>query len=167
MLSFLYLLQVQRCTKSSSYSRHWKCPIWRFISLAGRAVPRPGTTRKGYPDPSTVLALRLQMKADHYFYNGLAENTHRTYNSAQCQYIEFCDNHQLQAVPGSENTLALFTSYLAGRIKPQSIKVYLAGIRLFVSARVFPILSLILSNCSKHCAESKGNILLRRSKSYQ
>lgn len=69
------------------------------------------------------------MKADHYFYKGLAESTHRTYNSAQRQYIEFCDNYKLQAVPGSENTLALFISYLAGRIKPQSIKVYLAGIR--------------------------------------
>ena len=56
------------------------------------------------------------MKADHYFYKGLAESTHRTYNSAQRQYIEFCDNHQLQAVPGSENTLALFISYLAVRL---------------------------------------------------
>jgi len=78
------------------------------------------------------------MKADHYFYKGLAESAPRTYNSAQCQYIEFCDNHQLQAVPGSENTLALFISYLAGRIKPQSIKIYLAGICALDISQGFP-----------------------------
>ena len=69
------------------------------------------------------------MKADFYFHQGLAVNTHRTYNSAQRQYLEFCEKHGLQAIPGSENTLRLFSSYLADRIKPQSIKVYLAAIR--------------------------------------
>ena len=65
-------------------------------------------------------------------------STHRTYNYTQRQYFEFCYNHQLQAVPGSENTLALFISYLADRIKLQSIKVYLAGIRALHISQGFP-----------------------------
>jgi len=69
------------------------------------------------------------MKADNYFQKGLADNTHRTYSSAQRQYLQFCDTHNLQSLPGNENTLLLFVSHLAERIKPQSIKVYLAAVR--------------------------------------
>lgn len=69
------------------------------------------------------------MRADHYFHKGLAENTHRTYSSAQRQYLTFCDRHGFTAVPASEETLSLFVAFLADRLKPQSIKVYLAGVR--------------------------------------
>lgn len=69
------------------------------------------------------------MKVTHYFHKGLADNTHRTYSSAQRQYFTFCETHQLTAIPASEETLSLFVAFLAERLKPQSIKVYLAGIR--------------------------------------
>jgi len=69
------------------------------------------------------------MRADHYFHKGLAENTHRTYSSAQRQYLTFCDRHGFTAVPASEETLSLFVAFLADRLKPQSIKVYLASVR--------------------------------------
>ena len=69
------------------------------------------------------------MKATCYFHKGLADNTHRTYSSAQRQYFTFCETHQLTAIPASEETLSLFVAFLAERLKPQSIKVYLAGIR--------------------------------------
>lgn len=71
----------------------------------------------------------LQVKANEYFYSGLANNTHRTYSSAQRQYLEFCDKHGLKPLPGDETTLILFITHLAQRIKPQSIKVYMAGVR--------------------------------------
>jgi len=78
------------------------------------------------------------MKANHYFDKGLADNTHRTYSSAQRQYPEFCEKHRFTAIPGSENTLTLFTTYLASRIKPQSIKVYLAGVRALHISHGYP-----------------------------
>ena len=69
------------------------------------------------------------MKAAHYFHKGLADNTHRTYSSAQRQYLTFCHTHHLTAIPASEETLSLFVASLTDRLKPQSIKVYLAGVR--------------------------------------
>lgn len=51
------------------------------------------------------------MRADHYFHKGLAENTHRTYSSAQRQYLTFCDRHGFTAVPASEETLSLFVAF--------------------------------------------------------
>ena len=72
---------------------------------------------------------RLQIKVAHYFYKGLANSTHRTYSSAQRQYITFCETYHLTAIPASEETLSLFVTFLADRLKPQSIKVYLAGVR--------------------------------------
>jgi len=64
-----------------------------------------------------------------YFHKGLAANTHATYSTAQRQYFDFCKKHNLTAVPAEEDTLLLFVTHLAQRIKPQSIKVYLAGVR--------------------------------------
>ena len=69
------------------------------------------------------------MRVAHYFHKGLADNTHRTYSSAQRQYLTFCETHHFTAVPASEETLSLFVAFSADRLKPQSIKVYLAGVR--------------------------------------
>lgn len=69
------------------------------------------------------------MKADNYFTKGLSANTHRTYSAAQRQYLDFCSKHDLTPLPADETTLLLFVTHLAQRIRPQSIKVYLAGVR--------------------------------------
>lgn len=68
------------------------------------------------------------MKAIHYFHKGLANNTHRTYSSTQRQNLACCHTHQLTAIPASQETLSLFMVFLADRLKPQSIKVYLVGV---------------------------------------
>ena len=53
------------------------------------------------------------MRAEHYFHRGLTSTTHRTYSSAQRQYLMFCDTHNLTALPGDENTILLFITDLA------------------------------------------------------
>ena len=64
-----------------------------------------------------------------YFRLGLADSTNRTYSAAQRQFLSFCDTYGLIPLPASEDTLILFVTSLAVRIKPQSINVYLAGVR--------------------------------------
>ena len=64
-----------------------------------------------------------------YFRSGLANSTHRTYSAAQRQFLNFCDTYGLSPLPASEDTLILFVTSLAARLKPQSISAYLAGIR--------------------------------------
>lgn len=114
----------------NTYSWYTQCGSWRFISFTGLKVPRAGSTRTSFPDSNKTTGLgHLQVKADYYFQKGLADNTHRTYSSAQRQYLQFCDTHNLQSLPGNESTLLLFVSHLAVKIKPQSIKVYLAAVR--------------------------------------
>ena len=107
-------------------------------SLASQSLPQVGARHgpPAYASLSVVLG-GLQMRAAHYFHKGLADNTHRIYNSAQRQYLTFCETHDFTAVPASEETLSLFVAFLADRLKPQSIKVYLAGIRaLHISHRL-------------------------------
>ena len=71
----------------------------------------------------------LQVKAQDYFARGLAESSHRTYTSAQRQFLQFCRDFSLDPLPASEDTLILFSTHLAQRIKPQSLHVYLAAVR--------------------------------------
>lgn len=72
---------------------------------------------------------QLQVKAQRYFTGGLSDSSHRTYTSAQRQFLQFSQDFSLDPWPVSEDTLILFASHLAQRIKPQSIHVYLAAVR--------------------------------------
>ena len=72
---------------------------------------------------------QLHVNAKDYFRSDLADSTHRTYGAAQRQFLSFCDNYGLAPLPASEDTLILFVTSLAAQIKPQSINVYLAGVR--------------------------------------
>ena len=129
-LPILHLRQVQYFAKTCPHTRAGKFRRWCLVSLAGRPISLPGTTSSAPAHPSTAAELKdLQVKRDHYFHKGLASNTHRTYSSAQRQYLAFCERHNLLAVPGDENTMLLFITELATRISPQSIKVYMAGVR--------------------------------------
>lgn len=77
------------------------------------------------------------MKVNYYFQHGLAPSTQRTYSAPQRQFIDFCTQHQLQALPASQYTLQLFAAHLAQRLKPQSIPVYLAAVRALHIAHGF------------------------------
>lgn len=61
---------------------------------------------------------------------GLANSTHRAYQSAQKRYLTFCRAEGLRAVPAAESTLSKFASSLAReKLKHRTIKSYLSGVR--------------------------------------
>ena len=87
--------------------------------------------------PGTQLST-LQVKAQDYFARGLADSSHRTYTSAQRQFLQFCWDFSYDPLPVSVETLILFSTHLAQRIKPQSIQVYLATVRSLHVAHGLP-----------------------------
>ena len=74
----------------------------------------------------------------HYYINGLAPSTHRSYKAGQSRYLAFCRQIQCSAIPTSASTMLLFVAYLAKeRLSYATIKVYLAAIRnLHTTARM-------------------------------
>ena len=61
---------------------------------------------------------------------GLKPNTHRTYNSAQNRYLNFCCLYDLVATPTTEDVLLLYVAFLFDdNLKGSSIRVYLAAVR--------------------------------------
>lgn len=70
----------------------------------------------------------------HFFQEGLAPSTRRSYASGQKRFREFCQQlGKLQPsgspCPVDEWTLCLFVSHLAGSIQYSSITVYLSAVR--------------------------------------
>ncbi len=70
----------------------------------------------------------------HYLHESLAISTRSTYSSASRSFMAFAvQYHRLgacgQLLPASEDTLMLYTTFLSATLKPQSIKVYLYGVR--------------------------------------
>ena len=66
--------------------------------------------------------------------NTLARNTRATYNSGTTAFIKFCIHYRYLSssgsiLPASETTVLLFTTYLSQRVRPSTIKVYLAAVR--------------------------------------
>ena len=55
----------------------------------------------------------LHRAVQHYYINGLAPSTHRSYKAGQSQYLAFCRQIQCSAIPTSESTMLLFVAYLA------------------------------------------------------
>ena len=103
---------------------------WLSLSSAGNQVPPPLSNGRQASDVRAACSLdQLHVNAKEYFCSGLADFTHRTYGAAQRQFLSFCDNYGIAPLPASEDTLILSVTSLAARIKPQSINVYLAGVR--------------------------------------
>ena len=78
-----------------------------------------------------------------YLRASLAVSTRAAYDSATRSFIEFailynCLSPDRFLLPALEDTLMLFTTYLASSLKPQSIKVYLYGIRSLHLDHGFP-----------------------------
>ena len=70
----------------------------------------------------------------HYLRHSLALSTHSSYSSAARSFTHFCALYNClhqngSPLPASEHTLMLFSTYLARSLKPQSIKLYLYGVR--------------------------------------
>ena len=77
--------------------------------------------------PERQLGLtRLDELAKDVFVKGLAPSTTRTYDSAKCRYITFCQLYHLIPLPLLEAILYRFVTLLSTQsLKYQSIKSYL------------------------------------------
>ena len=78
-----------------------------------------------------------------YLQEAIATSTRATYTSAHRSFIHFaimyhCLGPDSSLLPASEDTLMLFTTFLASTLKPQSIKVYLFGVRNLHLEHGFP-----------------------------
>ena len=78
-----------------------------------------------------------------YLQKALAMFTRATYTSAHRSFIHFAIMYHCLApdgslLPASEDTLMLFTTFLASTLKSQSTKVYLSGVRNLHLEHEFP-----------------------------
>ena len=91
-----------------------------------------GASRTG--GASTIASSRLDITeldslVGKYFTKGLAELTHRSYNSAQRRHLDFCSRAGLQPLPATETGLCYFVAYLAKeKLKHRTIKGYLSTV---------------------------------------
>lgn len=86
-----------------------------------------GTTGSG----AAGLALREVEKSLLFFLQkGLAASTQKCYQSGQHRFLSFCQQVNLQPLPATENTIALFIAHLGSQqISYKTIKSYLAAVR--------------------------------------
>eukprot|EP00731_Ephydatia_muelleri_P012033 Em0006g927a len=75
-----------------------------------------------------------------YYVQGLAESTHRTYQSGMRRFYAFCDTYSIPSpFPVSECTLCYFTTFLANdMLSAQTIKTYLSAVRNMQISLGFP-----------------------------
>ena len=100
------------------------------LSFSDRQVP--GRLSCGFRFSNackTSTLIQLQLNAPNYFVGVLSDSSHCTYNSAQHRFLHFSQDFSLVPLPASQETIILFAIYLAQRIKPQSMNVYLAAAR--------------------------------------
>ena len=68
----------------------------------------------------------LDQAVQRYFAAGLAPATQKTYQSAECRYLEFCSSFSLVPLPTSESLLCYFAACLGQQgLAHTSIKTYL------------------------------------------
>ena len=74
----------------------------------------------------------LDQAVQRYFAAGLAPATHKTYQSAERRYLDFCGSFSLVPFPTSESILYYFTACLGQQgLAHTSIRMYLSGVRHF------------------------------------
>ena len=61
---------------------------------------------------------------------GVAPSTRRTYKAGVAAFLSFCQQRRIAPLPASELTLRYFCTHLSSSLSAQTIKVYLAAIRL-------------------------------------
>lgn len=107
---------------------------------------------------------RLEQLVRHYLQNALAPSTYRTYSPAYCRYVQFCSRHHYPPFPLSEPILCQYAVMLASsKLKSQTIKSYLSGIRYFQIALGYkdPCIrrpDVLLGVCYKRHQDRRGQI---------
>jgi site-specific recombinase XerD len=76
----------------------------------------------------TTELLGLGDDAREYIRASRSENTVRSYRAGWGQFEAWCERHHRQALPGSPETVALYVTDLAGRVKPSTIDARLAAV---------------------------------------
>lgn len=73
----------------------------------------------------------LDQAVQYFCEYGIAESTHKTYQSALRKFALFCSTYSiLSPFPVSEALLCYYSSFLACKgLSPQTIKTYLAALR--------------------------------------
>ena len=72
----------------------------------------------------------LSSAVHHYYQQGLATSTHKSYIATIQQYISFCQQIKHTPLPADEATLLLYTAHMGQKVLSHStIKVYLSAIR--------------------------------------
>ena len=72
----------------------------------------------------------LDQAVQRYFAAGLAPATHKTYQSAERRYLEFCSSFSFVPLPTSESILCYFAACLGQQgLAHTSIRTYLSGVR--------------------------------------
>ena len=81
------------------------------------------------------LELELKETQKAAFHNGTCSN----YLNYLAQYELFCDEYGYTAFPMKEIVLSMFAQYLSKKMKPQSIKAVLSGLRTVSTTAGFEI----------------------------
>ena len=113
-------------------------------TVFGRA--NPGNSSDLLPLPSlprsherhqkrVFLELELKETQKAAFRNGMCSN----YLNYLAQYELFCDEYGYTTFPMKEIVLSMFAQYLSRRMKPQSIKAVLSGLRTVSTTAGFDI----------------------------
>ena len=72
----------------------------------------------------------LSSAIHHYYQQGLALSTHKSYQAAIEQYLTFCDQIKHTPMPTSEFTLLLYIAHMGQKgLSHSTIRVYLSAIR--------------------------------------
>lgn len=119
----------------------------------------------------------LEGLVQSFFARGIAQNTIKSYSSAQKHYLSFCLHYHIPPLPLSELSSCLFAAFLAHQgLKSQSISSYLSAVwHLQISAGLeppqratWPRLQYVLKgiarsqpNAAKHCLPITANIMLQ------
>ena len=73
---------------------------------------------------------QLSKEAHELVFNGIKQNTRRTYDSAYKQYKLFCEMYDFNLMPATEEQILMYIAFLHRRkLSPSTVHVYLASVR--------------------------------------
>lgn len=80
----------------------------------------------------------LDREVQRYRLAALSSNTKAAYRVHRDSFLRFCAFFSYKPVPASSQTISRFVTFLARTLKPQSVRTYLAGVRLLHIELGFP-----------------------------
>ena len=100
------------------------------VPPSGTYAPNPRTAADRVSGKAGLDVTKIHTAVHHYYSQGLATSTQRSYLTGQKRYLQFCNEAHKPPLPTSEDTLLIFVSYLAQQgLTHQSIKVYHSAVR--------------------------------------